>query len=199
MKKQTAFLKVFSGVMIILILFGMGSSANASGSTGKLVDAVSSPYGLDATQTGHVLVIPAAEFRSDGYVPNGGFFSFWGGYWMGDGTDTPCFMAPVYLPRVARIYQVWATTYDNDDIADLWLRLYRVDNYNGNVLVIADLFSSGASTSLVSLYDTSVSEEVSYPYYSYYLGTCLTSASHRIYNVRVWYSDYQTHLPLITR
>ena len=113
---------------------------------------------------------------------------------------SPCFMAPVYLPRIGTIYQVWATVYDNDADHDIWLNLYRVDNYSGAVISMAELISSGASTSLSSINDYTISQgAINYPQYSYYLGTCLASSLLRLYNVRVWYSDYETHLPLITK
>lgn len=200
MKRRTAFHRLFSGMLVILVLFGAGSSATLLQATDKMVSAAAPPSGLTAVMTNHVLVIPAAEFRHDGYFPNAGFFTFFGGYWRG-ATESPCFMAPVYIPRIATIDQVFATIYDNDDIEDFWLSLYRVDNYTGDVFLVAELFSSGASTSLVGISDITIGEEgkVSYPQYSYYLGTCLPSLQHRLYNVRVWYSDYQTHLPMITR
>jgi len=109
-------------------------------------------------------------------------------------------MAPVYLPRIGTVYQVWATIYDNDASREFWLNLFRVDNYTGDVVTLAELTSSGASTSLESIYDVTIEGGlVNYPQYSYYLGTCLASSSLRLYNVRVWYSDYETHLPMITR
>lgn len=198
MRKQTAFLRLFSGVLIILVLLGMGSSASVLQATDKVVNAAA-PTSSVTAETGHVLVVPAAAFRHDGNFPNVGFYSFWGGYWRGDSANTPCYMAPVYLPRVADIYQVWATVYDNDDAGDFFVTLFKVENYTGTVSTIAELSSSGASTSLTSIYDTSVQDEVRYPQYSYYLGTCLSSSSHRLYNVRVWYSNYEIHLPLINR
>lgn len=197
MRKQTAFLRLFSVVLIILVLLGTGSSATVLQATDKVVNAAA-PTSSVTAETGHVLVIPAAAFRHDGNLPNVGFYSFWGGYWRGDSANTPCFMAPVYLPRVADIYQVWATVYDND-ATDFSVTLFKVDNYSGMVSTVAEMSSSGASTSLNSIFDTSVQDEVRYPTYSYYLGTCLMSPSHRLYNVRVWYSNYEIHLPLIKR
>lgn len=199
MKKQTTFLRFFSGVLLILVLSGIGGSASILNPTGKVVSAASPPSSVNVLPAGHVLVIPSAEFRHDGNKPDMGMFFFSGGYWMGDAVS-PCFMAPVYLPRVGTIYQVWATVYDNDASLDLWLNLYRVDNYSGTVTSLAELISSGASTSLQSIYDITIEQGlVNYPQYSYYLGTCLASSSLRLYNVRVWYSDYETFLPVITR
>jgi len=200
MKKQTTFLRFFSGVLLILVLIGSGSSASVLQSNDKTVSAAAPASSLQAQPVNHVLVVPSADFRHDGNNPNMGFYSFWGGYWRGDSTLSPCFMAPVYLPRIAKVYQVWATAYDNDTGVDLWLDLYRVDNYSGTVITMASLNSSGASTSLQSISDNTVQQGVViYPQYSYYLGTCLPSSSLRLYNVRVWYSNYETFLPVITR
>lgn len=200
MKKQKAFLGLFSGVLIILVLLGTGSSAAVLQSTGNVVSAAPLPSNVSAQPAVHVLVIPSAEFRHDGNFPDAGMFWFLGGYWEGAPAPSPCFMAPVYLPRIANVIEVWATVYDNDSDNDFWLRLYRVDNYSGAVTLMADSSTSGASTGLRSLYDSTIQQGlVSHPQYSYYLGTCLNSASHRLYNVRVWYSDYETHLPMITR
>lgn len=199
MKKQTTFLRFFSGVLLILVLSGIAGSASILKPTGNVVSAAAPVSSVNAQPVAHVHVIPSAEFRHDGNFPDLGFFSFSGGYWVGD-TPSPCFMAPVYLPRVGTIYQVWATIYDNDADLNIWLNLYRVDNYTGTVIALAELISSGASTSLESIYDVTIEQGlVSYPQYSYYLGTCLASSSLRLYNVRVWYSDYETHLPMITR
>lgn len=199
MKKQTTFLRFFSGVLLILVLLGIGGSASVLNPTGKVVSAAAPVSSVSAEPVAHVLVIPSAEFRHDGNYPDEGFFSFHGGYWSGD-PMSPCFMAPVYLPRIGTIYQVWATVYDNDADFDIWLNLYRVDNYSGAVISMAELISSGASTSLSSINDYTISQgTINYPQYSYYLGTCLASSLLRLYNVRVWYSDYETHLPLITK
>lgn len=199
MKEQTTFLRFFSGVLLILVLSGIGGSASILKPTGNVVSAAAPVSSVNAQPVGHVLVIPSAEFRHDGNSPDLGFFSFSGGYWRGE-AGSPCLMAPVYLPRIGTVYQVWATVYDNDASLDFWLNLYRVDNYSGNVVTLAELTSSGASTSLESIYDVTIEGGlVNYPQYSYYLGTCLSSNSIHLYNVRVWYSDYETHLPMITR
>lgn len=199
MKKQTTFLRFFSGVLLILVFSGIGGSASILKATGNVVSAAAPVSSVNAQPVGHVLVIPSAEFRHDGNSPDLGFFSFSGGYWRGE-AGSPCLMAPVYLPRIGTVYQVWATIYDNDASREFWLNLFRVDNYTGDVVTLAELTSSGASTSLESIYDVTIEGGlVNYPQYSYYLGTCLASSSLRLYNVRVWYSDYETHLPMITR
>lgn len=90
MKKRTAFHRFFSGMLVILVLFGAGSSATLLQATDKMVSAAAPSSGLNAVTTNHVLVIPAAEFRHDGYFPNAGFFTFFGGYWRG-ATESPCF------------------------------------------------------------------------------------------------------------
>lgn len=147
-----------------------------------------------------VLVIPAASFRSDGNNPEASFFWFYGGYWPGSDTYSTCFMAPVYVPDGVNIFQVWATVYDNH-INNFFITVFRQDNYTGAVSQMASMNSSGESTSLATIYDASVSYgKVSYPQYSYYLGTCLNSLQHRLYNVRVWYEfSYMNYLPILAK
>ncbi len=148
-----------------------------------------------------VLVIPAASFRNDGNDPAAPYFWFNGGYWYGNDSYSTCFMAPVYVPDGVNIYQVWATVFDNDGVNDLWISLYRQDNYTGIVSQMASMASAGESTSLASAYDISVNNgKVSYPQYSYYLGTCLSDSNHRLYNVRVWYEfSYMNYLPILAK
>lgn len=199
MKKHKTFPGIFNAIIILALLLGIEGSASVLKATGNEVNAAAQPPTINAGWTTHVLVIPAASFRADGLTPDGGDFYFNGGYWAGDSV-VPCFMAPVYLPRVGTIFQVWATVSDNDANKDFWIKLYRVDNYTGYATVMASLQSSGASGELYSLYDTTIqSGLIEYPTYSYYLGTCLRASAHHLYNVRVWYETYEVYLPTITR
>lgn len=147
-----------------------------------------------------VLVIPAASFRSDGNNPEYSYFYFGGGHWHGSDTYPTCMMAPVYLPDDVNIYQVWATIYDNG-VNDFYITLLRQNNYTGAISQVASMSSTGQSTSLASLYDTSINYgEVGYPTSSYYLTTCLNGSEHRLYNVRVWYEfSYMNYLPILAK
>jgi len=199
MKKHTRFLELFSGLSIILTLLGIGCSASIFLTAENVVSAAVPASSIYDDPPLDVLVIPSAAFRNDGINPNVAYFYSGGGYWRGGGVLT-CLMAPVYLPRIATIKQMWATVYDNDTYYDLGLSLFRVDNFNGDVITMAQLSTSGASTALLSLNDMSVQQGlVNYPQYSYYLGTCLGSSLNRLYNVRIWYSSYKIYLPLIAK
>jgi len=65
------------------------------------------------TVPGSPLIIPGADFRSDGFDPPSMWFSFWGGYLQGGNINT-CMMAPAYLPNGATVYDIYASVVDND-------------------------------------------------------------------------------------
>jgi hypothetical protein len=135
------------------------------------------------------LVIPAADFRSDGFDPDSPFFSFYGGYQAGGNINT-CLMAPAYLPNGATVYDIYASIVDNDAAANIWINLFRVDNYDGSVDVMAQMWTEDAyaSSSIISLEDYPIDNPlVEYPTYSYYVGGCMTSSSINLYSVRIWY------------
>jgi hypothetical protein len=139
-------------------------------------------------RVGRALVIPSADFRSDGYVPQGPFFSFYGGYWVGYSSST-CLMAPLYPPNGTEIYQLWSTIYDNDPTYQIWMSLFRVDNYGGIVDIMASIASGEpyAHDGWTQIYDTSVDFPiVVLPQYSYYLGMCNESTSTLLLSTRVW-------------
>jgi len=138
-----------------------------------------------------VLVIPGADFRSDGYDPDGYFFFFDGGYIRGNDGYGNCLMAPVYLPQAATIEDIYATVVDNDSSDSVWIGFYRLDNYYGTVEMLASFATTNefADPSLV-LISSDVPDEyayVEYPDYSYYLGTCFNSSNIELYSLRVYY------------
>jgi hypothetical protein len=146
----------------------------------------SSPLSVDSTSP---LVIPGADFRSDGFDPSSIWFSFWGGYEQG-GNVNSCMMAPAYLPNGATVYDIYASVVDNIATASLWIDLYRVDNYLGSVDVMAQMWTDTAyaSSSIISLEDYPIDFPlVEYPTYSYYVGACLESVSTKLYSVRLWF------------
>jgi hypothetical protein len=151
--------------------------------------AAESPPLQEASVYGSPLVIPAADFRSDGLDPDSSFFFFSGGYLYGEHSDT-CLMAPVYLPDGATIEEVYASVYDNDSNSgvNLWLKLYRVNNYSGSSNILAAMETASESTNLQVIADTSINyPTIVHPDYSYYLGVCLESANIRLYSVRIYY------------
>lgn len=133
------------------------------------------------------LIIPVADFRSDGFKPNSTFFSFSGGYQQGNAEAYGCMMAPVYLPDGATVEQLYISVVDNDS-SNVTVTLYRVDVYTGLTDIMGAVTSSGASSSLVSLGDTTIDyPTVDYPTYAYYVTTCISSANIKLYSVRIWY------------
>jgi hypothetical protein len=143
-----------------------------------------------ATTSSSPLVIPAADFRSDGYDPDSIFFFFGGGYIQG-GNANSCVMAPAYLPNGATVYDIYASVVDNDAAANVWIRLFRVNNNTGVVNEMAYMYTDDVyhSPDIISLEDDSVDYPiVEYPTYSYYVGSCLASSAIHLYSVRIWYT-----------
>lgn len=142
----------------------------------------------NAPTAGNVLVIPVADFRSDGSQPSSSFFSFADGNIRGTPAEYGCVTAPAYLPQGGLVYQFWASVIDNDADYNIYISLRRVNNYSGVSTVMAEVGSSGADTAIDSLNDYSIVEpNVVYPDYSYYITTCLTTANMIIDSVRIWY------------
>ena len=134
------------------------------------------------------LVIPAAAFSSDGYDPDSMFFSFFGGYVRGNAATDGCVKAPAYLPNGATITKMCATVYDNDTIYPVWVDLWRVDNLSGDTDWMATVETTGASTSVKWVCDTSIDDPlVVYPGYAYYVTSCLFSSNIRLYSVRIYF------------
>jgi hypothetical protein len=132
------------------------------------------------------LVVPAADFTSDGYDPDGFHFLFDGGYV--DGTGTACLKAPAYLPNGATVVSVYASLYDNWPDTDIGVNLRRVNTVSGASSLMGTLWTDGASTSIQSVGDTSIDGATTNATYAYYLTTCLNSAQHRLYSVRIYYT-----------
>lgn len=134
------------------------------------------------------LVIPAADFSSDGFDPDSFRFSFIGGYMTGQNVNN-CQQAPAYLPAGAAVSNLFVSLYDNDAANDLALEVRRVNNFNGQSDTMASVKSTGASGTLKSLNDASIANPtIVYPDYSYYVTTCLASNQLRFYSVRIYYS-----------
>jgi hypothetical protein len=157
---------------------------------GPLLDEPSGP-GLS------LLVIPAAAFSSDGGFPDGFFFDFDTGYLRGD--NFACLKAPVYLPQGAFIDSLYASLYDNA-YGIVAVRLRRVDVVTGSLDIMAAVSTTTDSTSIQQVEDITISyPEVRYPRYAYFLTTCLTSADHRVYSVRIYYAVDRVFLPVVLR
>ena len=132
------------------------------------------------------LLIPAAAFSSDGAAEGSFYFTFAGGYAFGTGTYG-CIKAPAYLPNGATVTSVYATVYDNNGTWDLDIHLRRVNRLSGTMDIMASLGTSGISTSIQQISDTSIAQPlIGYPDYAYYLTTCLDT-SMRLYSVRIYF------------
>ena len=133
------------------------------------------------------LVIPAADFRNDGYDQDA--FMFWfgwggaGGFIEGDNTaGSACVMAPAYLPSGASVFQFWVSVVDNDATYDMYIDLYRVHHYpDGVVDLMGSISTSGASPNIQSLGDNSIANPVISYEYAYYVTTCLQNS-----NTELW-------------
>lgn len=122
------------------------------------------------------LTIPAADFRDDGYDPEGMTFWFGLGRVEGDSAHASgCVMAPAYLPDGASIFQMWSTMRDNTAPADMWANLYRVSNITGLSEIMASINTTGINQpTIVQPYDLSITNPiVDYPSYNYFVGACL--------------------------
>ncbi len=140
-----------------------------------------------AASSGSPLVISAADFSSDGGFPDGYFFDFETGYLEGD--TFACLKAPAYLPHGVTVDYVGASLYDNAT-GRVTVNLKRVDVVSGAVNTMATLGTPWASTDIQSVGDNDIDyEEISYPAYAYFLTICLSSAEHRLYSVRIYYTE----------
>ncbi len=156
-----------------------------------VVDMQAELEGINALSS--VYVLPVADFRSDGNDPDGFFYSFMNGNLSGksDATNNTCLMAPIYLPHGATITDVWATVVDNSPSLHIWLRLFRLDNYSGEVVEVAYMATTAgfSETYLTSISDVTITNpNVSYPTYSYYIGGCIPGTAIKLYSVRIYYN-----------
>ena len=86
------------------------------------------------------------------------------------------------------MFAVYASLYDNAT-GNIAVRLRRVNVYSGVSDVMASLYTESEDTTIQQRGDDTIGyPEVIYPDYAYYLTTCLTSADHRLYSVRIYYT-----------
>jgi hypothetical protein len=135
------------------------------------------------------LVIPAAAFRSDGFLPGSFFFPFSGGYLQGDSENYGCVEAEAPLPSGFVVKRMSVSLYDNDAGRNVSVTLRKVDNFTGTGSVMGQVSTLGTSNSVQVLTDSFiVGSLVSYPDFSYYLTTCLGSGNIRLYSVQLYYA-----------
>lgn len=136
------------------------------------------------------LIVPAADFRDDGYNPIGSmFFSFLGGSLTNDSNGTSsCVMAPAYLPHGSTVYEMWTSYKDYDPDSDAWLNLYRLDHYSGVVDIMASVATSGSSGAMINPVDFTIDFPSTAWDWAYYLGGCGASDLIYFYSARIWYT-----------
>jgi hypothetical protein len=179
-------------LMVALAAVAAGASDDFSA-----LPAAQQPNATDPSQEGKgakdyasPLEISAAEFRSVGFRMEGYLFQFTAGGPMGVGPDGACLMAPVYLPDLATITQLWLTLYDNDPTYDVEVYLYKRDNFDASVdpFLVASVTTSGQVGTVQNLGQTGLDDFVFYPQYSYFLATCLRNSNTAVLSARVWYN-----------
>ena len=144
--------------------------------------------GSSITATGYTspLVIPAADFSSDGAFPDDFFFDFETGYVQG--YDFACLKAPVYLPNGVSVEGIGASLYDND-YGNVEVDLKRVNIIDGVVNLMAPVGTFSDDTEIQNPNNNFIDyDEINYPTYAYFLTTCLSSQEHRLYAVRIYYT-----------
>jgi len=143
---------------------------------------------LLARTYGSPLVIPAADFRGDGGGTNAWYFLFSGGYLRGIGSYD-CFMAPAHLPQGATVAWFYASVYKNA-AGNIYVNLRRVSRLTGATNLMAQVLFDTNSTSIQSEVDGSIDyATVDYPNYAYFVHTCFTETAHRLYSIRIYYTE----------
>ena len=143
---------------------------------------------LLARTYGSPLVIPAADFREDGGTTHEYYFTFSGGYFRGTGTYD-CFMAPAHLPDGATVAWFYASFYKNAG-GNVYVNLRRVNRSTGGTNLMAQVLFDTNSGNIQSEVDGSIDyATVDYPTYAYYVHTCFTETAHRLYSIRIYYTE----------
>jgi hypothetical protein len=201
MRTKAAWQRTMLALLVVAIVMGLGIApllAYASERWELFAHNLADPLADEPAGTGlSLLVIPAAAFSSDGGFPDDFFFDFETGYLRGD--NFACLKAPVYLPHGAVIDSIYASLYDNA-YGNVAVTLRRVDVVSGSMEIMAAAGTTTDSTSIQQKEDITISyPEVSYPRYAYFLTTCLSSADHRVYSVRIYYAAHRVFLPMVLR
>lgn len=146
---------------------------------------------LAPDQFGSPLVIPAADFVSDGIAPNTYVFDATRGAVRGTNSQSTCLMAPAYLPNGATITSLVMTVIDNDTINRIIVALYRANKNTGGATIVASASTTNqfASSNPQDFASTSISNGVvDNINFSYYVTTCLPAATIQLYSARVFYN-----------
>jgi hypothetical protein len=186
-----------------LILGALVALALAAGFLPGLVSsgAPLTPSGNELSSS--PLIIPAADFSSDGKLPGSALFSFAGGYTAGVGTSKVqsggCIKAPVYLPRGASITSFTAYVYDIDSTNDLVISLHRIRTMTGLHEVLGQVRDLGGSSDPHALVNSSIHPDQVDDLHAYYVTTCLWTNKMRLYGVRIYFFAHHVYLPMVER
>ncbi len=137
------------------------------------------------------LVIPAAAFSTKGNNAESHNFVWFAGFVKGTALSGGCIQAPVYLPRWARVSEMWTSFIDADGSNDAIVTLTRRSNSTlGDVDDMASASTSGSATTVRTFHDITISDPlVMLPDYSYYVTTCLASENLKLYSVRLYFTE----------
>jgi len=134
------------------------------------------------------LVIPAADFSDTGFANDG--YEFWPAMGYVKALGFHSLKAPVYLPNGATITGVTAVLHDNIDGINMQVAMFRCNRTTGAVDVIAWIYSpTDADIQEVPNPDPINFGTVSYPDYWYYVVVEFAALDHRLYAVRIDYTE----------
>ena len=160
----------------------------AEATSSRQVDSAEAELALAESAYTSPLVIPAADFRTDGINPDSTNFSFFSGHIAGNSQDAGCVQAPAYLPHGAQLSLIAISAIDND-ATNIPLILHRVNNFTGAHDLMASIFTAGNSSTPQSFSSTSIAEPlISYPTYSYYVTICLSKEEFKLFSTRIYYT-----------
>lgn len=134
------------------------------------------------------LMIPAADFSDNGFTGAG--YEFWPAMGFVRALGFHALKAPVYLPDGATITSVNAVLYDNIAGINMQVGLFRCNRTTGSVDTLAYIYSpSSDQIQEVPNPDPISFPVVSYPDYFYYVAVEFAAADHRLYAVRIDYTE----------
>lgn len=137
-------------------------------------------------------VIPAAAFapRGDDIDPEYQFVFAVGAIQGSGDRFGGCVRAPVLLPGDARVFFFGAYVIDNDSPDEINIRLERVNNTTGVRERITSVSTLGASPEIQYIFENDLiaNNILEYPTYSYWVHTCLSRSTHKLFAVFIEYS-----------
>jgi len=181
-----------SSSFIVTVVLAAAVSTLMGAPDGEARDDDFVPANLKGFPATSPLVIPAAAFATNGDSPSSTNMIWYEGYIAGTALAGGCIQAPVYLPDNTEIMSFYISYIDEDGGQDFSVWLTRTTNTSvAASLDLATVSTTGSSTSVRTAGDTSIQQPiVNLPEYSYYVGTCLPSASTKLISARIY---FETH------